>query len=125
MMDNVIGQLFTLPNLILCLMIWILVWVQRKVVEQAWKGAKTNKLWNHLFLPLGPLGTGAAIGATLSQYPYPEDFNSFWARIFFCVVCGLVSSHAYKILKKFLRQEEGEDSSNDGEDDPVDILDDK
>jgi membrane protein required for beta-lactamase induction len=122
MMENVIGQLFTLPNLILCLMIWVLVWVQRRVVEEAWKGAKTNKWWNDLALPLAPLMNGAAIGAAIPQYPYPDEFKTFWARIFFAIVCGLISAHAYKIVKKVIQKESGDGS---GPDDPADILDDK
>lgn len=122
-MDNIMSQLFTLPNLILCIVIWILVWVERRVVEQLWKGATKNKLWYGLALPLSPIAVGAAIGAAVSEYPYPDMFKTFWARIFFVSVCGLVSAHAYKILKKFVQKESGD--TGDEPDDPADLLDDK
>ena len=115
-MENVIEQLFSLSTLVLCLMIWVLVWIQRKVVEYFWKNAKASKLWNELLLPLGPIGTGAIIGAAVSQYPYPEDFQSFWARIFFCVVCGLMSAHVYRIVKKFIKRKDDEAGSGDAPD---------
>lgn len=108
-MDDVFNQLFTVANLIFCLIVAVLVEIQRRVVEKLWKNAKTNKWWNELFLPLGPLGTGGLLAGLIAQYPYPENFSSFWPRVFFGVVCGLASAHVYRIAKKLLKKKEPED----------------
>lgn len=108
-MDELIMQFFSLPTLVLCLVIWCLVWVARKVTEYAWKGSKANKLWNELGLPVLPLGVGALIGLLAKQYPFPDVFGaSVSGRVFFAVVCGLASAHVYRIVKKFLKTKEGE-----------------
>jgi len=45
-----IGELFALSNLVFCVFIWIMVWIQRKVVELTWykfkkTDIKKNKYW--------------------------------------------------------------------------------
>jgi len=100
-----IGELFTLSNLVFCLFIWIMVWVQRKVVELIWdkftkKDIKTNKYWRSLFLPLGPIGTGSILAAIFNTYPFPEMFINFSSKIIFGAVLGLVSAHVYKMIKE-------------------------
>lgn len=111
-MDEVILQFFSLPTLVLCLVVWCLVWFLRKVTEHFWTASKTNKLWNSLGLPVLPLVTGGLIGLLAKQYPFPEIFAaSMSGRVFFGVVCGLASAHIYRIIKKFLKSKE--DSSVD------------
>jgi hypothetical protein len=100
-MDSMFNQLFALPNLIFCLMVTILVWIQRKVIATAWKGAETNKLYREILLPLGPIGTGAILAACVKSYPYPESFHSFGPRVIYGSVIGLVSAHGYKMLKAY------------------------
>lgn len=95
-----IGELFTLSNLVFCVFIWIMVWIQRKIVELTWKTAKDNKYWRALFLPLGPIGTGAILAAIFHTYPFPEMFSQFSSKVIFGSVLGLFSAHIYKIIKE-------------------------
>jgi len=113
-MDNLIEQLLTLPNIAFCLAVWVLVWFQRKAIKMAWKGSETNKVYRELFLPMGPLGTGAIIAALITEYPYPEDFVGFWGRIAFGLLAGLISAHVYKMAKPFLPDnlKKAEDQTN-------------
>lgn len=111
-MDNLL-QLLTLANFVFALIIWALVWVQRKMVTFFWKGAESNKYWRELLLPLGPLFTGGLLGLLVTNYPYPEDFSSGPARVFFGVVCGLLSAHLYKMVKGFVKKKLEE--ANDGQ----------
>jgi hypothetical protein len=100
-MENVFEQLLTLTNAAFCLVIVVLVKLQRIVVERyLWKKATTSKGWNDVFLPLAPMGVGAMMGALITQYPYPEDFKTFWARVFFGVLCGMVSGTIVRIAMK-------------------------
>lgn len=95
-------QFFSMPMGILCLVIWVLVLLQRKVIELALPRAKTSLLWRELFLPFGPPGTGALFGIVIANYPYPDVFvGSLGGRICCGVVCGLASGFAYRLLKNF------------------------
>ena len=107
-MDNMLEQLLTLPNLVFCLMVWVLVWAQRKAVSYVWKKAEENKLYRELLLPMGPIATGGIIGALVPSYPYPDTFSTFAGRVFFGCVCGLASAHVYKILKQWIVKKSGE-----------------
>lgn len=99
---DVVSQFLTVPMFVLSLVIWVFVWLQRKVVEFKWPTAKTNKYWRELFLPAGPIGTGAIIGALAAKYPFPEMLTSLSGRVFCGIVCGLCSGLGYKLLKQFI-----------------------
>lgn len=112
-MDNILTELITVPNLIFCIIIAILVEVQNRLIGKLWKNSKTNKIYQEFFLPLGPLGTGAILAGLVSGYPYPEMFASnFWARVFWGIICGLSSAHVYRIAKKFLVKKDETDVPN-------------
>lgn len=100
-----IGELFTLSNLVFCVFIWIMVWIQRKIIEIIWNkfkktDIKTSKYWRGLFLPLGPIGTGSILAAIFNTYPFPEMFSTFSSKVIFGAVLGLLSAHVYKIIKE-------------------------
>lgn len=97
---STVGELFTLANLVFCVFVWIVVWIQRKILELSFKNIKENKYWRALFLPLGPIGTGAILSAIFSTYPFPEMFSSHSSRIIFGSVLGMFSAHTYKIIKE-------------------------
>lgn len=97
---NLLEQLFTMTNTAFCLVIVVLVKVQRGLVEGLWKSATNNKWWNEFLLPLGPLGTGAILGGLISDYPYPDSFNTFWARVFFGVFMGMAAGTFVRMALK-------------------------
>lgn len=102
-MDNILEQLITVPNIVFCVIIALLVMGMRKGVEYFWKTSKDNKLWNELVLPLFPLFSGGILAGVLSMYPFPEVFAAHvWNRVAFGIIAGLCSAHVYKIAKKFI-----------------------
>lgn len=101
-MENMFEQLITLPNFAFCLMVWVFVWIQRRAIKVLWKKAEKSRVYRELLLPMGPLGTGGIMAMLNTEFPYPEDFQTFWGRIFFGVMAGLGSAHAYKMAKPFL-----------------------
>ena len=101
-MDNIFEQLLTLPNVAFCLMVWVLVWMQRKVLSLVWAKAEASRVYREFLLPLGPLGTGGIMAAIVSQFPYPEGIEGLWGRVMFGVLAGLASAHVYKMAKPFL-----------------------
>lgn len=105
-MNDIIEQFLSLPTVVLCLVIFCLVWVQRKGMELLVpaftnKKSKWSKVYREFLCPLGPIGSGAVIGIFVKAYPYPEVFAESWqSRMFFATVCGLFSGLVYKIAKK-------------------------
>jgi hypothetical protein len=104
---EILNQLLTIPMIIFCLVIFVLVWIQRKLVELLFPKAKDFIFWRELLLPLGPAGTGAILGILLTSYPVPESLTSLVGRIFYGVACGLASATIYRMLKTFLVEKSG------------------
>ena len=83
-------------TLLLCMGIFLGTYGIRRVVETAWSGAKTNKWWTEVLLPLGPIGTGAILGLFAKSYPWPMPVaDNTWAKVFYGAVCGLASGWVY------------------------------
>lgn len=100
---DVINQFLTMPMMILCLVISVLVVAQRSIVEFINPKLENSKAWRDIWLPLGPAGTGALVTALLVKYPYPDVFalSGVWGRVFCGIVCGLCSGLVYRLLKQF------------------------
>lgn len=117
---DLFSQFITLPNLILCLVIGILVEVQKRIAVKFFplltdKTSKWYKYWNELFLVIGPLGTGAIIGAFATMYPWPEIFAaSLFGRISLGIVAGAFSGIIFRLFKKnILESLKKKESSSD------------
>lgn len=108
-MEKVFENFFTPSVLFFCLFVWGLVMIQRRIVEKFVTSLKTKKLWNDLFLPIGPVITGCIVALLAKKYPYPDPFNaSLSARLFFGFVCGGASGYVYRIIKAFLTKKEAD-----------------
>lgn len=108
-MNEIVEQFLSLPLVIYCLVIWALVWVQRRGVEVGIPSIKTKKFWTEFLVPLGPLGTGALLAAALPMYPFPEMFVAHWTgRAAVGLACGLVSGLVFRIVKKALVEKLGQ-----------------
>ena len=103
-MQDILAQFVSFATLVFCLMVFALVWVQRRGLELLFPKLKDSKGWNEFWVPVGPLGTGGIIAALFSQYPYPDMFaNSIWYdRAAYGIACGLLSGLIYKLVKKNL-----------------------
>lgn len=111
-----LSDLLTLPTLIFCLMVWILVWLQRKGIGLLWKNSKENKLWNEMFMPMSPPLLGGLVAAFVKMYPFPEQFaGSLSGRVFFGAVCGLLSGYVYRIVKRMLAKKESDSGDAEGD----------
>lgn len=103
-MQDFFGQFLSLSTLVFCLMVFSLVWVQRRAMELMFPKLPSIKSWSDFWVPLGPLGTGAIAGILCKQYPYPEMFlNSVWYdRAAYGIACGLISGLIYQLVKRNL-----------------------
>ena len=101
---GVLEQILTLSNLILCLGIVALVWIQRRGAEvmahKLGKDLKNSEIWTKFLVPIGPLGTGALL-TLIPQLPIPEMFaEGMLNRMVFGVALGLISTLVYRLVKK-------------------------
>ena len=114
---GVVEQLLTMYNLIFCLAVVAIVWIQRKGVEitvktiAGWAGKswnlKDSKVWTEFLVPLGPLGAGALL-TLIPQMAIPEMFaTGMLNRMVFGLGMGLLSGLVYRLLKKNLLDKMG------------------
>ena len=113
---SALAGLLSVPFLVLCVVIGLLVSVFRKGVEMGakkfiapifpdkyeswWKWA-----WKEVILPGAPLVIGAAMAILISDYPYPAPFGeTASARLFLGIIAGLASGFLYPRVMFYLRK---------------------
>lgn len=86
------------------LTIYVMTGAIRRVVETGWKGAKSNKWWYEVLLPLGPIGNGILLAMFVKQFPWPEPVaESTSSRVMYALVCGLFCGWLYGRVRGFFR----------------------
>lgn len=102
---DILTQLLSVSNIVLCLAIVAIVWIQRKgtkvLVKKIFKkDLEKSTLWTEFFMPVGPLVTGALL-TLIPQLPVPEMFSEgVMVRMVFGIGIGLVSGLVYRLVKK-------------------------
>jgi hypothetical protein len=120
-MNDILTNFLSFSTLVFCLAVFAAVWVQRKLFDfflpvlkatllkhsplflSNFIKSKTNllsKFYKEVLVPIAPIGTGGLMAYFVTMYPYPELFTNTSPRVFFGVVCGLVSAWVYKVAKK-------------------------
>jgi hypothetical protein len=87
---------------VLCLGVYILVFVVRHVVDTLLKigGHPNNLVWREMILPIMPVLMGVAIVLVMPMFPYPKPFDSSTGSlIIYGMICGFFSSVVYRIFK--------------------------
>src|SRR3972149_8769456 len=101
---DVLDQLLSVSNIVLCLAIVALVWMQRTSIEIFMarlldKDLKNSKLWTEFFIPLCPVVTGAFL-MLIPQMPVPDIFSGgYLVRMVFGLGLGLISGLVYRLVK--------------------------
>ncbi len=109
---DVLAQLLSVSNIVLCLAIVALVWVQRKSAEVFAirflnRDLKKSKLWVEFFMPMGPIVTGALL-TLVPQLPVPAMFNGgVSVRMVFGLGIGLISGLIFRLVKKNILEKLG------------------
>lgn len=115
---DILEQFLSFQMLALCLLIFGLVWIQRKVLELKFPQLKVYKWWKEFLVPVGPLGTGALFGVFATPYPWPEMFSNSWvSRGAIGFVAGMLSGLIYRLVwKNLLEKITGKPSEEKPED---------
>ena len=102
---DALNQLLSISNIMLCLAIVAIVWMQRKGAEIFTKKVFKKELnsytiWSEFLMPVGPIVTGALI-TLIPQLPVPEMFaGGIGSRMVFGIGLGLISGLVYRLVKK-------------------------
>lgn len=110
---ELLSQLLSTTNLVLCLAVVALVWVQRKGFELLIKKAFKKDLskydiWTEFLVPLAPLGTGALL-TLIPQLPVMAMFaEGLLNRMVFGLGLGLVSGLVFRLIKKNVVEKVGD-----------------
>ena len=112
-MDEFISSLTSLFGpafLVLCVVIYILVELQRNILKLFFskvtpvvlkEGSWQNKLWKDILSPSAAPGTGMIFAWLVTSYPYPEIFTTSTPnRIAWGIFTGFFSEYVYRISKQ-------------------------
>lgn len=103
-LDKIFTAFVNPQTVIVCLAIYLLTYVIRKVVEGAWKGAKENRLWREVWLPIGPIANGALVGLLAKTFVWPAVVGtSLSGRVMYGAICGVFSALIYNRIRSWIQ----------------------
>jgi hypothetical protein len=101
-------------TLLLGLAIYVMSFGLRRVVETGWSGAKKNKWWNEVVLPLTPVALGILLALVAKKFPWPMPVSgSFSARAMYGVACGVFCGWLYSRVRSFMKAGQDEKAAKD------------
>lgn len=102
-LDQVAKAFLNAQTILICLAIYLMTYVIRKVVEGVWVGAKKHRLWREVWLPIGPIVNGGLIGLMAKTFVWPEIVGtSLSGRIMYGAICGVFSALLYSRVRSFI-----------------------
>ena len=102
-LDKGFAVFFSSQTILFCLGVFMVTFAIRRVVETGWVGAKTNKWWTEVFLPLGPIATGVILAFAAKTYTWPDVIKDPWSRAFYGGACGMASGWVYTRFRAILK----------------------
>lgn len=122
-MDEVFQTFFSAQTIFLCLGIYVITFVMRKVIE-TWKPkVRFNRWWREIFVPIGPIVNGALLGL-MKNIAWPDMLGeSLGGRMLYGAICGLFSAFIYNRIRAWMKSKTdpsavaapaAEDNSNEG-----------
>ena len=111
-LDALIKNFITFEALFLCLSIYLITHVVRKLLIGLWPRLEKHRLWSSLFLPLATIFIGAACGFGVKTFVWPEVLSShISSRMLWGAICGSFSAFVYGRVRSFL---EGRAKTDEG-----------
>ncbi len=101
--DSLFSVFITPSTIFICLTAYVMTYAIRRTVEGFWEGAKKNRYWTKVFVPLGPIMNGATLGLAVKTFMWPDIASTFWGRVFYGAVCGMFSSLVYGRVWDFVK----------------------
>lgn len=110
-LDALIKNFITFEALFLCLSVYLITHVLRKVLLGIWPQLEKHRLWSSLFLPLAAIFVGALCGFSAKTFVWPEVVGSHvQSRMLWGAICGSFSAFVYGRVRSFLSGSEKTDA---------------
>jgi hypothetical protein len=99
-----LATVFLSPTtLLICLAVYVMSYVVRKVVETTWKEARTNRYWRELGAPFCPIAMGVSIAFFANAFVWPEVVGqALVGRVIYGAICGFFSAHTYSRVRSWI-----------------------
>ncbi len=102
-LDALIKNFITFEALFLCLSVYLITHVTRKVLLGLWPRLEKHRLWSSMFLPLAAIFIGALCGFGAKTFVWPEVIGShILSRMLWGAICGSFSAFVYGRVRSFL-----------------------
>ncbi len=107
-MDEIFSTFVNPATIFLCMSVYVTTYAVRKLGEALWVGAKTNRFWNEIWVPLGALANGALLGLATKMFVWPDMVHdSLPGRMMYGAICGLFSAFLYGRVRSWLASKAG------------------
>jgi hypothetical protein len=107
-MDDVFQVFFSAQTILLCLGVYVVTFMVRRVVETVWPKVKFNRYWREIFVPIGPIVNGGLLVLVMTTWVFPEVVGeSVSGRVVYGAVCGLFSAFMYNRVRAWLKSKTG------------------
>lgn len=107
-MDDVIQMFFSAQTVLLCLGVYMVTFVVRRVCETVWPKIKFNRYWREIFVPIGPIVNGGLLALVMKTWVFPDVVGeSVSGRVVYGAVCGLFSAFMYNRIRAWLKSKTG------------------
>lgn len=88
---------------LVCLIIYVLTFVFRKVMEGYFPSLKENVKWREIYLGIMPMLFGVVFGLVSFPFPWPVELASMFNRTMTSMVCGMFSGWVYARAKGIVK----------------------
>ncbi len=100
--DNIAVFLF------LCLSVYALVHLIRKVLEGASTKLAVSRVWRNTVLPIMPLIIGGCLGLFKQTFGWPAFITTTVGRVLFGIICGLASTFVFGRIRALVKDSKSE-----------------
>jgi len=102
-MDKIFEAFINVQTVLICLSVYVMTYTIRKVMEGVFAHIKENRLWREVWLPLGPIFNGGALGFLAKTFVWPTAVNGLVGRIFYGAICGVFSALVYSRIRSWVQ----------------------
>lgn len=103
-LDKIFEAFVNPQTVTVCLAVYLMTFVVRKVIEGVWQKSKDSRLWREVWLPIGPIANGAFVGAVAKTFVWPAIVGtSLSGRIMYGAICGVFSGFLYNRIRSWLQ----------------------
>lgn len=112
--NSLASVIFNVQTIYLCLAIYVVTYLIRRVVEGTWKilvqqgdakkGSVTARIWAEIVVPVLPIMIGGGLSFAAKTFVWPDfAIKTKLARFLYGCICGLFSAFIYNRIRGWLK----------------------